>query len=279
MNCATARERFCDLVGLPEAELPLAEAALCISWEDQGVCDCEAALQHLDALAGAVRLRIEDVTRPYQVIAEMNDYLFGELGFQGNHNDYGNPANSFLDQVLERRIGLPIVLSVIYMEVGWRLGLPISGVALPGHFIARYTTCNEEIFVDPFNGGRLWSWSECRQQVLSAYGQATPTIMQQVMLPPSKHEILSRILRNLKHTYFVTQDFQHALSAVERIILLNNDDIHEIRDRGLLGIRLGAILAGMEDLERYARVMPHALDLPELQQYASMVIGPLAAKN
>ncbi len=276
---APARQRFYELTRLPEKQLPLAEATLCIAWEDQGVCDVEAVLQHLDDLAGSARLRLEDLTQPRDVVAALNDYLFGELGFRGNYWDYNNPANSFIDQVLETRTGLPIILSIIYMEVGWRLGLPIDGVALPGHFIACYRTIQEEIFVDPFNQGRLWSWNDCEQQVSTAYGTATPILMQQVMTPPSKHSILARVLRNLKHIYLVQQNFARALAAVERIVWLEPDNMLEIRDRGLLRVRLDYLLQGLEDLERYIHAAPHAADLPELQQYTTLLTTGMVSKN
>ncbi len=279
MKHAPARQRFYELTRLTEEYLPLAECALCIAWEDQGECDVEAVLQHLDDLAGSARLRLEDLTQPRDVVAALNDYLFAELGFRGNYCDYNNPANSFIDRVLETRTGLPIILSIIYMEVGWRLGLPINGVALPGHFIARYHTVQEEILVDPFNQGRLWSWSDCERQVSSVYGTATPILMQQVMAPPSKHAILARLLRNLKHVYLVQQNFSRSLAAVERIVWLEPDNMLEIRDRGLLRVRLDQLFHGLEDLERYIRAAPHAPDLPELQQYTTLLTTGMVTNN
>lgn len=279
MEQLPARKRFCTLIRQPEEQLCLAEAALCIAWEDQGAGEPEAALQQLDAIAGSARLRLEDLTEPFEVITALNHYLFDELGFRGNHWDYDNPENSFLDRVLETRTGLPIVLSVIYMEVGWRLGLPISGVALPGHFITRYATCSEEIFVDPFNSGRLWSRSECERQVSTVYGDTTPVLMQQVLEPPTKRAILLRMLRNLKNTYLTRGDFQRALTAVERIILLDPDDAQELRDRGLLHARLDQLHHALEDLERYVRRVPNAPELSELQQYAGVLATRLAQGN
>lgn len=279
MSASLARQRFYTLTRCSEEELPLAEVALCIAWEDQGFGDPAAALQQLDAIAGEVRLRIEDLTEPYEVIAALNDYLFHELGFRGNSWDYYNPTNSFLDRVLETRIGLPITLSVIYMEIGWRLGLPMSGVALPGHFITRYASPTTEIFIDPFNQGHVWSRHECERQVLSAYGSATPTMLQQIMEPPSKRDILIRMLRNLKNTYLTGEDFSRALAATERILLLDPNTPQDLRDRGLLRARLNQVYAALEDLERYAHLAPNALDIPELQQYAGVLAAQLAAGN
>lgn len=279
MTFCPARERFNTLIHLPDHDLPLAEVALCIAWEDQGFGDPDLVLQQLDGIAGAVRLRIEDIIDPHEVIATLNAYLFEELGFRGNNWDYYNPKNSFIDHVLETRIGLPITLSIIYMEIGWRLGLPMTGVALPGHFIARYAGVETEIFIDPFNRGHLWSRHECERQVLSTYGSTTPIMLQQILEPPSKRDIVMRMLRNLKNTYLSNEDFLHALAAAERILFIEPQNALELRDRGLLRARLGQLYSALEDLERYAQLVPHALDLPELQQYTGVLVAEVAARN
>jgi regulator of sirC expression with transglutaminase-like and TPR domain len=278
-NDLLARRRFRALVRQPEPLLDLAAAALCIAWEDQGEGRPETALHELDRLAAEAGSRIERLASPRTIVAALNHYLFDELDFHGNTWSYSEPRNSFLDCVLAERVGLPITLSVVYLEVGWRLGLPVAGVALPGHFLARYIGPGEEIFVDPFNRGRLWSRAECELQVAAAYGSAPPALMQQVMAPPSKRAILARILRNLKQSYIGAEDFPRALAAVERIILLDSYDPQEIRDRGLLRARLGQVPGALEDLDRYAHLAPHAPDLPELRRRARALAAHIAAGN
>src|SRR5262245_55024900 len=235
-----ARRRFRALIGQPEAQIDLADAALCIAWEDQGTSDPRAALRALDGIAEAARPRISGLTRPPNIVGALTGYLFDELGFHGNTWSYSDPENSFLDHVLATRAGLPIALSVIYMEIGRRLSLPIVGLALPGHFLTRYVAPEiGDIYIDPFNRGRLWTRAECVRQVASFYGSVTPALLEQVMAPPTKRGILARMLRNLKSTYLDRADFDRALSAVERIMLIEPNDPQDLRDRGLLRARSG----------------------------------------
>ncbi len=274
-----ARRRFRVLIRRPESQIDLAEAALCIAWEDQGVGDPRAALRELDTIAERAKPRITGLTRPPNIVGALNGYLFDELGFHGNTWSYSDPANSFLDRVLVTRAGLPITLSVIYIEVGRRLGLPIVGLALPGHFLARYMVPGDDIFIDPFNSGRLWSQSECEAQVAGFYGSVTPALIEQIMAPPAKRDILARMLRNLKNTYVESGDLVRAAAAVERIILIEPDNLQELRDRGLLRARLGQIHAALEDLDRYARLAPHAPDLAQIRQHARALAERLAKGN
>ncbi|MFO7167242.1 MAG: transglutaminase-like domain-containing protein [Chloroflexota bacterium] len=269
----TARARFRGLIRRPEPQLALAEAALCIAWEDQGACDIPSALALLDAFAAEIRPRLARCSGAPEIAAAVNGHLFGELGFRGNSVDYGDPANSYLDRVLERRTGLPITLSVVYLEVGWRLGLPVAGLALPGRFLVQYRSDDGPLYIDPFGGGELWSYADCARQVTAFYGAAPPALMREVLRPPSKAAILLRMLRNLKAAYVEREDLPRALAAVERILLLAPDEHIQRRDRGLLRARLGKTIAALEDLERYARSEPKAPDLPAIRHQARALLG------
>jgi regulator of sirC expression with transglutaminase-like and TPR domain len=277
-----ARQRFFDLIHQPEPQLPLAEAALCIAWEDQGHNMLDTALQQLDSMADLVRSRLAHAAvqgEPHRTVDILNTFLFADMGFRGNTHDYDNPNNSFLDQVLATRSGLPITLSVIYMAIGSRLGLPIAGVALPGHFLTRYTLPEGELFIDPFNQGRLWSREECVQQVQRIYHNAPAPLVAEVMQPPSRQAILVRILRNLKHTYMQRDAFAQALAAVERILLLLPGNAAEVRDRGLIYSRLGQHHRALEDLDYYASQMPTAPDLPQIQSFARSLAENMTSGN
>jgi regulator of sirC expression with transglutaminase-like and TPR domain len=274
-----ARLRFRALIRQPESRLNLAEAALCIAWEDQGTGTPAESLRALDALAMGARPRLEGRERPIEIVTALNSYLFGECGFRGNTEHYNDPANSFLDRVLATRAGLPITLAVIYMEVGWRLGLPLAGVALPGHFLARCGMGDDALFIDPFNRGRLWSRAECEIQIATFYGDVTPALIAQVMVPPARRAILARILRNLKNLYIEREAFPAALAATERIILIEPDAPADVRDRGLLRARLGQINGALEDLDRYARMAPQAHDLLQIRQQARALAARAAEGN
>jgi regulator of sirC expression with transglutaminase-like and TPR domain len=267
MNPA-ARARFRALIRRPEAELSLAEAALCIAWEDLGACDVAGALRELDRMAAEVRPLLAGVSEPGAQVEALNGHMFGALGFRGNTWRYSDPQNSYLNRVLETRTGLPIALSAVYMEVGWRLGLPLAGLALPGHFLVQYLTDAEPIYIDPFYRGRLWSAGECERQVASYYGSVSADLMRQVVAPPGKLAILERMLRNLQGAYLEREDLPQALAALDRILLLSPGEAPDLRDRGLLLARMGRTTAALEDLERYARLSPGAPDLPSVRQKA-----------
>jgi regulator of sirC expression with transglutaminase-like and TPR domain len=268
MTTNPARHRFRAQLERPEGQIDLADAALCIAWEDTGQGDPDTTLAQLDALAAGVRDRLDGLNHPPTIVAVLNSYLFEDLGFRGNTWSYSDPQNSYLDRVIETRAGLPITLSVVYIEVARRLGLPMVGVPLPGHFIVRYVAPEENIFVDPFHRGRRWSYAECETQVRLFYGIASPELMRDVLAPPPPAAILSRILRNLKNIYVERGDFVHALAAVERILIVEGETAHELRDRGLLRIRLGFLALALQDLDAYARMAPDASDLDAIRRHA-----------
>ncbi len=274
-----ARRRFRAIARLPDDQINLAEAALCIAWEDQGDGDPMASLRIIDAMAAAARERITGRRGARATVAALNQYLFEELGFRGNHWNYSDPSNSFLDQVIARRTGLPILLSVLYLEIGWRLQLPVAGLALPGHFLVRYVDSREgDLYIDPFNRGRLWSYAECERQITSFAGTVNPALIRQIMAPPSPRSILTRILRNLKSAYIQHEQFERALATVDRILILSFD-AGELRDRGLLRARVGQWSGALSDLERYAHLAPQASDLEAIRHQAQTLADALAQYN
>ena len=165
------------------------------------------------------------------------------------------------------------------MEIGWRLDLPIAGVALPGHFLVRFGIGPNPIYIDPFNRGRLWSHEQCETQIATFYGSVTAQLIEQVLTPPTRRSILARILRNLKNLYVEDEQVPAALAAIERILLLEPDNAQELRDRGLLRARLGQLHFALEDLDRYARMAPGAPDLPQIKQHARALASQAAEGN
>lgn len=277
-----ARRRLITCLASPDQQIDLADAALCIAWEDRDSGDPDATLVLLDHLADAAKPAIAGLTHPATIIAALNTYLFENLGFCGNSWSYGEPANSFLDHAIETRNGLPITLSILYVEIARRLGLPVVGVALPGHFIVRYhrpEAPGEDIFIDPFHGGRIWSYAECETQVQLFYGNVTPQLMQKVLSPPSARSILGRILRNLKGTYLERSKHAHALAAVERIILIEGESLNEVRDRGLLQARLGRLHLALSDLDQYVRGLPSAPDIDTIRRHAQRITDQIGKRN
>lgn len=275
-----ARRRFANLIKRPDPLVPLAEAALAVAWEDQGGPEPQVYLARLDAMARVAAPRVAAAKAGERGRA-LSAYLFGELGFHGDPSCYSNPdpANSYLDQVIDRRTGLPIMLALVYLEVGWRLGLSVAGVALPGHFIVRLTEQGSDQLIDPFRGGALWSEADCERQIAGYYGEAGPELMAMLMAPPGRGAILARILRNLKQAHLAHGDTLRALATVERLLMLDASDPGELRDRGLLRLRAGRLHAALEDLERYARQNPAASDLAEIKSIARGMVERVLGRN
>lgn len=275
---ASARERFAQLLDASNDDFDLAEAALLIAQEEQPDLDVAAYLQRLDALAAQVRAQAPDPPTPAATLAQLNKLLFEEEQLSGNATDYYDPRNSFLNEVLDRKIGIPITLSVIYMEVGRRLGMNIFGVGFPGHFLVKYSGPDGEVILDPFHGGVTLSREQLAQKLREMYGERNPFLTQipQLLAPASKREILVRMLRNLKGVYLQKNDFPRALNAIDRIVLVDPTIATEFRDRGAIHQRLGRLQAAAQDFRRYLQMAPQA---PDAQAIRGMLVRTTAQLN
>jgi regulator of sirC expression with transglutaminase-like and TPR domain len=273
----SARERFAQLASKPEEELDLAEAALLIAQEEHPELDVAVYLRRLDELAAAVRARLPEAPAPADVIQRLNTHLFAEEGLSGNESEYYDPRNSFLNEVLDRKRGIPITLSVVYLEIGRRLGLPLVGVGFPGHFLVKYTGADGDIVLDPFSGGATLTYPELAQRLRKMYGDANPFLAQlpQLLAPAGKKEILVRMLRNLKGIYLQQGDFSRALAAIERILLVAPDLATEVRDRGAVHQRLGQLQAAAQDFRRYLQMAPDAEDADAVRALVSRTVAQL----
>ncbi len=260
----SARSRLAALVVRPEAELPLAEAALLIAAEEYPQLPTGPYLRRLDLLAERVRDRLSDETAPLVLLQELSRVLFQEEGFRGNAEGYYDPRNSFLNDVLDRRLGIPITLSLVYLEVGWRLGLPLAGVNFPGHFLVRYEGEALRILVDPFQGGELRFEGDAQALLDRVYGGRVP-LQPEYLRAAGKKDILTRILANLKGIYLNGHDDVRALAAVERLQLLRPGEPEELRDRGMILARLGRAGEAREELVRYLERAPGAADARRIQ--------------
>lgn len=244
-----ARERFKALIEGPESGMNLAEAALLIAKEEYVGLDVDAYLGLLDEFARAAATHVAGLTDPTQQIEALNRFLFIEQGFRGNRDNYYDPANSYLNQVLDSRTGIPITLALVYTEVGQRLGIPVFGVGFPGHFLVKHVGADEEILVDPFFGARLTA-EQCEERLRTMYGP-TARLEPTLLRPASPKEILLRILRNLKNVHLQREDWVRMLASLERILLIAPDEPGEVRDRGLTYYRLECFGPALADLERF----------------------------
>jgi len=270
-----ARRRFVELATGPDHRIDLAEAALLIAQEEYPGLIIAEYLGRFDDLAAAARKDVRPDLRPAEQIARLNHFLFVARGFTGNNDDYYDPRNSFLNDVLDRRTGIPISLCVVYSEVAQRLDLPVYGVSFPGHFLAKYVG-DREIIIDPFFATVI-GVDECEQRLRGIYGDEA-RLDPSMLRPATAREILVRMLSNLKQVYVQQSDFVRALGCVDRILLLAPDTPREIRDRGILYQRLECYAAALQDFERYLRLAPddeaaHLIRdlMPELQRQAAQL--------
>jgi len=266
MDVSEARRRFAALAERAQGEFRLAEGALLIAQEEYPTLDVEAYLQRLDAMAEAVSSHVGLEIDPPRIVAQLNAYLFDEQGFRGNLQDYYDVRNSFLNDVLERKMGIPITLSVVYIELARQVGLPIVGVGMPGHFLVRYSAQPTVFWIDPFHHGQILTQEDCQQLLARLYGQAL-TWSEAYIEPVSDHAILQRMLYNLKAIYVHQGDHRRALRVVERLLLLRPDGLTEVRDRGLLQAQLGSLEAALDDLQHYLQLSPEASDAPLITQH------------
>jgi regulator of sirC expression with transglutaminase-like and TPR domain len=247
------RQRFAEVVGGHDDAIDLAEAALLIAAEAYPGLDVARYVGRLDELSSAAAMALRTAESDAQRMRELVRFLSAEARFRGNQDDYYDRRNSFLNEVLDRRIGIPITLALVYIEVARRLGLVLLGVGFPGHFLAKQPG-SPELIVDPFFG-QILSLEECQrrlQAVLGPSAQLEPSHLE-VATP---REILIRMLRNLKQVYLRTRELEPALGCSERILLVEPEMASELRDRGLLYEQLECYAAARADLERFLVLAP-----------------------
>jgi regulator of sirC expression with transglutaminase-like and TPR domain len=258
--------------------IDLARAALAIACEEYPDLDEAASLRKLDEIAEQVLRGLPRGALPERTAGRLGLVLFRELGFRGNDADYYDPRNSFLNEVLERRVGIPITLSLVYLEVGRRCGLHAFGVSFPGHFLCKVPLDEGELIVDPFNRGRLLGKDDLQKR-LAATVSKDARLSARHLQPASAREILVRMLHNLRALYLGRRDLPRALSAVERLVILSPSDGRILRERAGLYEELGGNAAAMTDLARVLELEPRAKDAEQIRARLSRLRGTRALLN
>ncbi|AFZ12293.1 hypothetical protein Cri9333_1399 [Crinalium epipsammum PCC 9333] len=275
MNFNLARQYFYQEIQQPEPQIDLGKAALYIAKEQYPNLDTEEYLNALDTMATEIQERLPEQRYPLRTIQTINKYLYDDLGFTGNKKDYYDPRNSFLNDVIERRTGIPITLSLLYLEIARRLDFPMVGIGMPGHFMIRPEFENVGIFVDAFNRGEIMFDEDCEERLSQIYQQPISSIPAELLQPVSNRQFLARMLTNLKMIYLSQRNFSSSVAAVERILLLFPDAVMELRDRGLLYYELARWQEASEDLKTYLTRLPDAEDAEVIRQ----VLRQLSVNN
>jgi regulator of sirC expression with transglutaminase-like and TPR domain len=258
-----ARRRLAAILG-SGGPIDLCEAAFWIAAEEYPYLDVERSLERIRLISGEGARRVYELANPFERLDGISTYLFQELGFRGNDDDYNDPRNSYLNEVLDRRLGIPLTISILFVEIAKAAGFDARGVGLPGHFVIRASFEGRTILVDPYHVGRVITEEDCIDLIKRTTGR--PSLFRRELLRGiDERGTLARMLLNLKHIYLKREDYARALSMVERLLLIAPNDSSEIRDRGFLNAHLGRPSAAVADLESYLTIAPDAPDIDSVR--------------
>ena len=267
-----ALARFAALVGEDEERLDLARACLEVAADAYPGLDVDGYVGEIERFARRLGDRLEPGASAEERVIALNEFLFAELGFRGNAEKYYDPRNSYLNEVIDRRAGIPITLSVLYLEIGRRVGLPLSGVSFPGHFLVRLPMRGGTLVLDPFAGGEPQSADDLRRRLKRVLpsGAGGPVPLSELPLDPflepaGKRQILARLLRNLKGIYREADQPERLLAVLDRLIVVAPEAAGERRDRGYVYERLECWRPALQDLAEYLEREPEAADLLEVR--------------
>ena len=301
-----SRKTFQQLVTLPDSAIPLAEVALLMASEEYPQLEISPYLDKLDHMAEMAQELLRTADSPVQTVSKINAILFERVGFRGNTEDYYDPRNSFFNDVLDRRVGIPITLSTVYMEVKRRIksamvypvvvifvavvivgfilyfivpkfeaifndfGVPLPAMTVflveASHFVVKYYNRNEEFFLDPFNRGEILTREDCRERIHGMYGDSIE-FSERLLEPVTNRQILVRMLNNLKLTYLKSQAFDKTLAIVDMMLMVEPDDIEQFRDRGLIRLQLRQFEGAARDLDHYLRKARNCQDREAVENH------------
>jgi regulator of sirC expression with transglutaminase-like and TPR domain len=267
---AANRARFARLIAQPEDAIDLARGALTIAADGRPDVEPDRTLVALDELAERVRLRLDVGDAETHVVDRLQDVLFRESGFRGpTAAEFHDPRASLLDVVTVRRVGLPISLAIVELEVAWRIGLDLVGIGLPGHFIVRTP---DGVLLDPTGDGRRLTPDDCQALLRRSIGDGV--LFHSGMLRPNgKRETLARVLRNLRSAHLAARDWPAAIGAVELLLVIEPTDPDHGRDRGLLLGRMGRFNDAVVALSRYLQERPDGHDVADVRQVLGIFAG------
>lgn len=261
-----SRRTFQELVTLPDGAIPLAETALLLACEEYPQLEISPYLDKLDEIADFVRPRLRRENSPLDTIEALNDVLFGLVGFRGNTENYNDPRNSFFNDVLERRVGIPITLSLVYLEVARRVSFPLFGVGMPGHFLVKYRDRNQELFLDPFNAGQVLTREDCSRRFEEMFG-VEKEFSDRMLDTVSPRQMLFRMLNNLKTIYLNVHAYEKSLAMVDMMLLADPEAVEQYRDRGILRVQLRRFNDAVRDFEHYVKGAPDSKDRSQVEEH------------
>ncbi|HTW88630.1 MAG TPA: transglutaminase-like domain-containing protein [Candidatus Binataceae bacterium] len=271
-----ARSEFARLVA--REPIPLARGALLIAGEEYPGLNVDHYLDRITALAQQAEPLVRSGADTVERVQLLSGFLFGEHGFAGNREDYTDPRNSFLNEVLDRRLGIPITLSVIYLEIGRRLGLNLYGVSFPAHFLVKAVDERGELIIDPFNAGAILDLDEIKARLAQIYGQPTELDAAMLRAVGARH-ILVRMLRNLKSIHTTAGDWRRTLAALDRILILDARAADELLERAGLYERLECFQAALDDYQAFLSQAPEHRSADSARESVMRLLTQVARIN
>lgn len=264
---------------IEDERIDLLRAALTFARIDDPQLDIEHYVRRVDALAKRVAAKIQDPDDPVQMIAALNEVLFQEEVFRGNSVDYYSPRNSFLQHVLDRQLGIPISLALVYMEVARRISFSLYGVGMPGHFLLKhYDVDGHAILIDAFERGSIVTEDDCRRKLDSIYsGQVA--LQPEFLLAVTRRQMLTRMLNNLRSVYLSQRDFRRAVQVVDLILVIYPRSPEDVKQRAVLRYNLDDYRGALNDFEEYVKMSPDASDAEEIKQTALSLRRSMAMMN
>ncbi|HUP47717.1 MAG TPA: tetratricopeptide repeat protein [Thermoanaerobaculia bacterium] len=260
-----ARQRFREIALRPETHLDLVEASLVIALEEQPGLDIDRYLRQVGGWSRDVRARLEGSRDIERLVEVMNRVLFEEEGFHGEDDDYYDPRSALLNEALDRHAGLPITLSILYIEISRRAGVEAAGISLPGRFLVKFSGEFGQIVVDPFDDGRVLSTLELQRILDEMYGGGV-RLREHHLRSFSRREVLARELAHLKAAYLAQHDLTRAAASADRLLILDDRDFYEVRDRAVIAMQMHAYTQAIDFFERYLELAPHAEDHARIRE-------------
>ena len=262
MHTSYALPDWKALAAYGDDELPLLETALLIARDEYPQLDAGSYAATIQGYADSLRPKLNADADLPSTLTTINRYLFDELGFAGNNTQYDDPRNSYLNEVFDRKLGIPISLAVVQIELMRRLGLPLDGISFPGHFLVRLPVDDGILVMDPYNKGRPVSAEELKERASPHLGGQAPDDLQliEILAPATHRTILARMLRNLNGLYLERADWERVARTADRLLKISPETAEALRDRGLAYRELGYAKGVREDLTRYLQILPNADD-------------------
>lgn len=263
---------FTELMSRDDERIDLAHACLMIAQDAYPDLTVDRYLGDLERMAMRLRARLPQSGGAEERVARLNEFLYAELGFRGNIDDYYDPRNSYLNEVMDRRTGIPITLAILYMVLGRRIGLPLEGVSFPGHFLVRLRLRSGVLVLDPFAAGAPQSEADLRERLarvippgVAGDVPVSELPLDQFLDAATHRQILARVLRNLKQIYRDNDKPEHLLAVLNRMMIVAPGATAELRDRGIVYQRLECYRAALKDLSDYVEREPNAADVDEVR--------------